>query len=359
MKQSLEEIFLGLNLDSVKPSFGRVVTSSCLRALLILLKKGHLPATPEVFWNYAKAGIYQRVGSLFALELFYSFINFQTRFVAIDCLVDFASFFKRRDVFEDLLQLLVRVKDPGVRFHLVKALTLRPPFTVRTGSGHPLDSPDLLEMLWKKLLDSPSDSRTHCGLIDLYAVMYGAKEKPMCLREPTLEASLSPAPPPTTTASTVMLLTPTTSSTPAITLPPDFLELTSAMASQPSDTPSASVVNAPVEDPPDELISVGPTSSSAGVAQLFSWFLMWLLLSFFVQPADGMFWLNDDCEMENDRSSLRPYLGTKNITATGLPCVDWANVNVGKLKLDLGIKDDFILPDKTGTTCTSACGQTW
>lgn len=52
----LEEITRFLNMEKLLPSYRHTITVSCLRAIRVLQKNGHVPSDPALFKSYAEYG---------------------------------------------------------------------------------------------------------------------------------------------------------------------------------------------------------------------------------------------------------------------------------------------------------------
>ena len=138
VRSTLDELTLAMNLEKLRPSYNRVVMISCIRGLYGMVKKGHLPSKPDFLWAYTKPGQFYKV-----------------RTTALDCLVDFVATFKHSDVLLDLLEICQNDSDPGVRYHLAKTLSHRPPFSARMAEVaflNPLNTPALVDKLLQMIV---------------------------------------------------------------------------------------------------------------------------------------------------------------------------------------------------------------
>uniref|UniRef100_A0A914UPH0 Transcription initiation factor TFIID subunit 2 n=1 Tax=Plectus sambesii TaxID=2011161 RepID=A0A914UPH0_9BILA len=163
MIATLDELTLALNMDTLRPSFGRVVGISALKGIYQMQRKGHLPLDPDVFWKFAQPGLYGKM-----------------RMAALDLLVDLVHSCRHSVVAAVLERLLTVVQsdpDPGVRYHLAKQLSVRPPFSGRSsadvGPNNPASTRELVARIWKIIAGSRTDSRVRGYLIDAYRAMYG------------------------------------------------------------------------------------------------------------------------------------------------------------------------------------------
>ncbi|VDD94445.1 unnamed protein product [Enterobius vermicularis] len=139
MKQVLGEFTHALNMDTLKPSFGRIVGISALRAI------------------------------------------YQLRLTALGCLVDIVHNAKTPDAFVTLSRLIdmcVDDKEPAVRYHLATLLCIQPPFFASTLSEphQKCDSAEVsnfAERLWSIITAEKTESRLRNHLIDLWFLLYG------------------------------------------------------------------------------------------------------------------------------------------------------------------------------------------
>ncbi|XP_052776335.1 transcription initiation factor TFIID subunit 2-like isoform X2 [Mya arenaria] len=164
-KAILEEVTRCLNLEKLLPCYGHTVTVSCLRAIRILQKFGHLPSDPSIFRSYAQHGVYQDV-----------------RLVAIESLVDFIKTDVNVSELYWLLEVVDRDPDRFVSYETIRMLSAKPPFN--RGEDSLLNTEALVNRLWKLINCSlASDSKIRCGVVDFYFAMFG-KYRPACLHVP-------------------------------------------------------------------------------------------------------------------------------------------------------------------------------
>lgn len=154
-KLILEEITRFLNLEKLLPCYRHTVAVSCLQAIRILQKNGHLPSDPQIFENYAQYGIYRDV-----------------RLAALNALVDYIKADVNAEKLEWLLVLMQTDPDVYIRHRILEMLIKMPPFN--RGDSSPLNTEALVDRFWKIMNTGlPHDSRLRCGLADLYYSLYG------------------------------------------------------------------------------------------------------------------------------------------------------------------------------------------
>lgn len=154
-KLILEEITRFLNLEKLLPCYRHTVAVSCLQAIRILQKNGHLPSDPQIFESYAQYGIYRDV-----------------RLAALEALVDYIKADVNAEKLEKLLILMQTDQDIYIRHRILEMLIKKPPFN--RGESSPLNTEALVDRLWKIMNTGlPHDSRLRCGLADLYFKLYG------------------------------------------------------------------------------------------------------------------------------------------------------------------------------------------
>ncbi|XP_076092140.1 transcription initiation factor TFIID subunit 2-like isoform X2 [Mytilus galloprovincialis] len=161
-KRILEEITRCLNLEKLLPCYRHVVTVSCLKAIRILQKNGHLTTDSTFFINYAQYGVFRDV-----------------RITALECLVDVIKTDLMPGDLYWLLDLIESDRDKHVCHIAMRQLIDNPPF--KRQEHNPLHTEDLVERLWKMMNSTLShDSRLRCDVADLYFTLYG-RTRPTCL----------------------------------------------------------------------------------------------------------------------------------------------------------------------------------
>ncbi|KAF7246909.1 Transcription initiation factor TFIID subunit 2 [Varanus komodoensis] len=164
----LEEITRFLNMEKLLPSYRHTITVSCLNAIRVLQKNGHVPSDPAVFKSYAEYGHFVDI-----------------RIAALEAVIHFVFIVDRS--YEELQWLLNMVQNdpvPYIRHKILNMLTKNPPFTKNMES--PLCNEALVDQLWKLMNSGTShDWRLRCGAVDLYFTLFGLS-RPSCLPLPEL-----------------------------------------------------------------------------------------------------------------------------------------------------------------------------
>ncbi|VUZ48449.1 unnamed protein product, partial [Hymenolepis diminuta] len=165
----LEEIVRCLNVDSQFPTYKRMVTVECLKAIRRLQRLGFIPVDPTLFYSAATPGHYADV-----------------RLSAIECLVDFVHSERDADALNWLFQEIIEKQGctsesyPYLRYKTVCLLIQTPPFG-RGEGGTKLDTPQLADRIWRLMnVGCAGDSRLRCAVTDLYYTLYQGK-RPSCL----------------------------------------------------------------------------------------------------------------------------------------------------------------------------------
>lgn len=164
-KQILEEITRCLNLDKLLPCYHHTVTVSCLKAVRILQKFGHLPSDVSLFRSYMQYGVFRDV-----------------RIAAVEAVVDYIKTDCKPEELTNLIEVIE--KDPDVYFRhiVIRKLVQNPPF--KRGEHSHLHTQALVERLWKLMnITLSDDSRLRCDIADLYFTLYG-RTRPTCLGIP-------------------------------------------------------------------------------------------------------------------------------------------------------------------------------
>ncbi|KAK3592160.1 hypothetical protein CHS0354_019451 [Potamilus streckersoni] len=165
-KLILEEITRCLNLEKLLPSYRYVVSISCLKAIRILQKFGHLPSNSDIFKSYAQYGVFRDI-RVSALEVLVDFIKADVNAMELNWLLD----------------LVDTDPDQYIRYRALALLIANPPFT-RTTTDSPLNTEHLVHRLWKMMNTGFSnDSRLRCAIADLYFILYG-RVRPSALAIP-------------------------------------------------------------------------------------------------------------------------------------------------------------------------------
>nr|XP_032810604.1 transcription initiation factor TFIID subunit 2 [Petromyzon marinus] len=135
----LEEITRFLNMEKLLPCYRHTVTISCLKAIRVLQKNGHIPSDPAIFKAYAQAGHFVDI-----------------RLAALEALVDFTRVDMSAEVLQWLLDLVHTDPIPYIRHKILSMMIRVPPFA--RGSDSPLCSEALVDNLWK-LMNSGTQAR--------------------------------------------------------------------------------------------------------------------------------------------------------------------------------------------------------
>uniref|UniRef100_A0A6I8SYC6 Transcription initiation factor TFIID subunit 2 n=1 Tax=Xenopus tropicalis TaxID=8364 RepID=A0A6I8SYC6_XENTR len=163
----LEEITRFLNMEKLLPSYRHIITVSCLRAIRILQKNGHVPSDPTLFKSYAENGHFVDV-----------------RVAALEAVVDYTKVDRSCEDLQWLLTMAQNDPVPYIRHKIFYMLSKNPPFTKNMES--PLCNEALVDQLWKLMNSGTShDWRLRCGAVDLYHILFGLS-RPSCLPLPEL-----------------------------------------------------------------------------------------------------------------------------------------------------------------------------
>ena len=161
-RKVLSEIVRYLNLEKILPCYKLSVTVSCLKAIRVLQKNGHLPPKSSIFMNYATYPVFIDV-----------------RISAIDQLIDFLPSSGGISELNFLLNLAECDPMPRIRYEVLRRLSLNKPF--KMGEGHKLDTEYLVERLWAFMNSHNAfDSRIRGAAMDLYYALYG-RRRPSCI----------------------------------------------------------------------------------------------------------------------------------------------------------------------------------
>ncbi|XP_053395431.1 transcription initiation factor TFIID subunit 2-like isoform X2 [Mercenaria mercenaria] len=164
-KAILDEITRCLNLEKLLSCYRHTVTVSCIRAIRVLQKFGHLPSDPGIFRSYAQHGVFRDV-----------------RLVAIESLVDFIKTDVNVSELYWLLEVVEKDPDKHVSYETIQMLSNNPPF--RRGEDSLLNTEALVNRLWKLInCTLAHDAKLRCGVAEFYFVMFG-RYRPACLHVP-------------------------------------------------------------------------------------------------------------------------------------------------------------------------------
>ncbi|XP_041045460.1 transcription initiation factor TFIID subunit 2 isoform X5 [Carcharodon carcharias] len=163
----LEEITRFLNMEKLLPSYRNTITVSCLKAIRVLQKNGHIPSDPSLFKSYAEYGHFVDV-----------------RIAALEAVVDYTQVDRSTEELQWLLDLVQNDAVPYIRHKVLSMLNKNPPFTKNADS--PLCNEALVDQLWKLMNSGTShDWRLRCDAVDVYYTLFGLS-RPSCLPLPEL-----------------------------------------------------------------------------------------------------------------------------------------------------------------------------
>ncbi|XP_038851137.1 transcription initiation factor TFIID subunit 2 [Salvelinus fontinalis] len=163
----LEEITRSLNMEKLLPSYRNTITVSCLRAIRMLQKNGHIPSDPSLFKSYAEYGHFVDV-----------------RVAALEAVVDYTRVDRSSVELQWLLNMVQNDPAHYVRHKILSMLGKNPPFTKAAES--PLCNEALVDQLWKLMNSGTShDWRLRCDAVNLYYTLFGLT-RPSCLPLPEL-----------------------------------------------------------------------------------------------------------------------------------------------------------------------------
>ncbi|VDK88724.1 unnamed protein product [Litomosoides sigmodontis] len=166
MKELLSEFTLALNMDTLKPSFGRIIGITALQAIyhVNMQRTFHIPLDPKVFWPFAQPNMYipMRLAALtFLVDMVYrhkspSFVN---------------------EVISRLIDICISDNEPVVRYYVASQLSLKPPLCIILGAEGDTTwkslSCDVANKLWTHISDTKTEPRLRGHYIDLWFRIYG------------------------------------------------------------------------------------------------------------------------------------------------------------------------------------------
>uniref|UniRef100_A0A672LV18 Transcription initiation factor TFIID subunit 2 n=1 Tax=Sinocyclocheilus grahami TaxID=75366 RepID=A0A672LV18_SINGR len=126
----LEEITRFLNMEKLLPSYRNTITVSCLRAIRMLQKNGHIPSDPSLFKSYAQYGHFVDV-----------------RIAALEAVIDYTRVDRSSSELQWLLELVHNDPVHYIRHEILSMLAKNPPFTKAADSL--LCNEALVDQLWK------------------------------------------------------------------------------------------------------------------------------------------------------------------------------------------------------------------
>ncbi|KAL4001961.1 Peptidase M1 family protein [Acanthocheilonema viteae] len=183
MKELLSEFTLALNMDTLKPSFGRVIGIAALQAIYHMQRTFHIPLDPKIFWSFAQPNIYvpMRLAALtFLVDMVY---RHKSPFVS--------------EVIYRLIDLCISDNEPVVRYYVASQLSLKPPLCIILGAEDDATwkslSRDIAIKLWAQISDTRTEPRLRGHYIDLWFAVYGSNV-PMLLKPADQIIEERPAP---------------------------------------------------------------------------------------------------------------------------------------------------------------------
>ncbi|KAL3115808.1 hypothetical protein niasHT_007813 [Heterodera trifolii] len=161
----LREVTHALNMDTMRPSFGRIISIHCIQVLYELQKLRHLPIDTDIFWKFGQCkGIYAPL-----------------RLTALACLVAMIRRSRNQSFIGTILRLVELVAndpDPFVRHSVAQRLCVNPPFEWTENTLYPLNTKRLADLLWGIISDVRTETRIRTSLTDLYFTLYGLLPPP-------------------------------------------------------------------------------------------------------------------------------------------------------------------------------------
>uniref|UniRef100_A0A1I7UH72 Transcription initiation factor TFIID subunit 2 n=1 Tax=Caenorhabditis tropicalis TaxID=1561998 RepID=A0A1I7UH72_9PELO len=164
MRVLIKEFTYALNMDTVNPSWGRVIGIAALSGIYQLQKCGYLPLDSSILWTFAHRNS-----------------CIQMRRCAITLIIDRIVNDKhaRETKMEDLSELLDLVeteRDPSIRIMIPKLLALTPPFETFTntkfGVENPCNTQETAEKLWSLCTNLQIDGCLRTGFVDVFYSLY-------------------------------------------------------------------------------------------------------------------------------------------------------------------------------------------
>ncbi|KAM3724314.1 Transcription initiation factor TFIID subunit [Dirofilaria immitis] len=164
MKELLSEFTLALNMDTLKPSFGRIIGINALQAIYHMQRTFHIPLDPKVFWSFAQPNIYVLM-----------------RLAALTFLIDMVYRYKSpsfvHEVVIKLIDLSISDHEPVVRYYIATQLSLKPPLCVILGADGDATwkslSREVAIKLWVQISDTKTEPRLRGHYIDFWFTIYG------------------------------------------------------------------------------------------------------------------------------------------------------------------------------------------
>ncbi|EGT36395.1 hypothetical protein CAEBREN_08215 [Caenorhabditis brenneri] len=166
----IKEFTHALNMDTVNPSWGRVVGIAALSGIYQLQKCGYFPLDSGILWSFAHPNS-----------------SVQMRRCAITLIVDRivndlnASETRMKDLGR-LLDMVEDEHDPSIRILIPKLLAQTPPFATYNntifGSDNPCNSTETAQKLWSLCTNPRIDANIRNGFVDVYYSLYALGAPP-------------------------------------------------------------------------------------------------------------------------------------------------------------------------------------
>ncbi|VDN05542.1 unnamed protein product [Thelazia callipaeda] len=164
MRELLSEFTLALNMDTLKPSFGRVIGITALQAIYHMQRTFHIPLDPKIFWAFSQPNIYVPM-----------------RHAAFTFLVDMVYRFKTPPFIGENINRLIDTclndQEASVRYYIASQLLLKPPLCITLGTEEDGLWKDLVtgiaNKLWTQISDATTEPRLRGLLIDFWFTTFG------------------------------------------------------------------------------------------------------------------------------------------------------------------------------------------
>ncbi|CAD6194636.1 unnamed protein product [Caenorhabditis auriculariae] len=171
IRSIIQEFTYALNMDTMSPSFGRIVGISALTGLYHLQKNGYLPLDSKILWTFAQPKVCPQI-----------------RTAAITLLVDrvcndqFASECRHEDVLQ-LLEFACVDRDPSIRALIVRLISITTPFATFNntvyGFNNACNTIQYAEKLWSIVSNPKIDAVVRLGCVDIFFSQFGLGVPPV------------------------------------------------------------------------------------------------------------------------------------------------------------------------------------
>ncbi|CAP28173.1 Protein CBR-TAF-2 [Caenorhabditis briggsae] len=167
----IKEFTYALNMDTVNPSYGRVVGIAALSGLYQLQKCGYLPLDSELLWTFANRNLCIQMRRC-AITLIVDRISNDTN--ALDT---------RMEDLSRLLDLVETETDPSIRAMIPKLLAETPPFgtynNTQFGSENTCNTEETANKLWSLCTNTRIDANIRSGFLDVFFSLYALGTPPV------------------------------------------------------------------------------------------------------------------------------------------------------------------------------------